>query len=143
MSDFNIIHNDSEIHGGQPRSLIAMLDFNDCIDVCGVLDANFLGSWFSWCNGHGGLDRTLCTSSALIFWLDALVKYLPRTTFDHASMVLQPSKSFLYGFPSFKFQQMWIERKSFFMLIKNGWQVEVGDSGLFQLARKFKCIKIP
>lgn len=96
MGDFNIIRNDSERHGGRPKSLIAMQDFNDGIDACSVLDANFPSNRFSCCNGHGGqarswarLDRTLCMSSALIFWLDALVKYLPRTTSDHASMVLQ------------------------------------------------------
>lgn len=36
---------------------------------------------------------------------------------------------------------MWTNRKSFFTLIKNGWEVEIGDSGLFRLARKLKSIE--
>lgn len=117
-----------------------MQEFKDCIDVCGLLDINFSCSRFSWCNGQGGqarswahLDRAFFTSNALLFWTDIHLNYLPRTSSDHAPMMLQPSKSQLYGMSSFKFQQMWIEHESFFDLIKKGWEVELGTRDFFTL----------
>lgn len=96
VGDFNIIWNDSERHGGCPRLMLAMQEFNDCIDTCGLLEFPTFGSWFSWCNKHGGqahswmrLDHTLLSSSALLYWPKVLVKYLPQTTSNHAPMILQ------------------------------------------------------
>ncbi|XP_041020463.1 uncharacterized protein LOC121262113 [Juglans microcarpa x Juglans regia] len=40
MGDFNIIHVDSERRGGNPRPCLAMSEFNDCIDNCGLIEWN-------------------------------------------------------------------------------------------------------
>ncbi|KAK4841187.1 hypothetical protein QYF36_000342 [Acer negundo] len=58
VGDFNIIRNDSERIGGNPRPLASMTDFNDCLDRCGRLDLSSGGNHMSWCNGHEGSSRS-------------------------------------------------------------------------------------
>lgn len=54
MGDLNVIREDEERIGGNPRSLSAMEEFNSCIDHCGLLELGFIGSRMTWCNEHGG-----------------------------------------------------------------------------------------
>ncbi|KAG6650510.1 hypothetical protein CIPAW_06G048500 [Carya illinoinensis] len=41
VGDFNIIQEDGEQIGGQPRPLAAMEEFNNCLNNCGVVDLKF------------------------------------------------------------------------------------------------------
>lgn len=56
--DFNVICNDGESIGGNPRPLVAMEEFNGCIDSCGLMDLHAVGNYLSWCNGHTGVSRS-------------------------------------------------------------------------------------
>ncbi|KAF5455805.1 hypothetical protein F2P56_025342, partial [Juglans regia] len=121
MGDFNIIRNDSERRGGQPRLALAMEEFNDWVGACGLLDMPFCGNSFSWCNGHSGrsrqwarLDRCFLNTAALDIFPDAKLEYLSRTSSDHAPMSIFLENQFVsYGYPSFKFQQMWWNKHVF------------------------------
>lgn len=103
--DFNIIRNDSKRVGGHPRPLYAMVDFNDCIDKCYLLQLPILGRKLSWCNGHEGLtrswarlDRTLLSEEVLRDFPEANMKYLPGTSLDHRPMTIHLQKQYAsYG----------------------------------------------
>lgn len=41
VGEFNYFQDDSECTRGQPRPLIAIEDFNQCINNCGLLDLKF------------------------------------------------------------------------------------------------------
>ncbi|XP_035547430.1 uncharacterized protein LOC118348944 [Juglans regia] len=95
----DFIHEDVERCGGRPWLRVAMEDFNDFIDSCGLTEMKSVGSKFSWCNGQQGmarswskLDRHLLNTVAANLMSEAFVKYLPCTTSDHAPMsfVLKP-----------------------------------------------------
>lgn len=93
--DFNIIQEDGECIGGSPRSLLAMEEFNICIDHYGLLEIGFVGSWMTWCNGHGGpswswarLDRVLVNAGFLACFTNANYKYLERKHSDHSSLLV-------------------------------------------------------
>lgn len=38
LGDFNVMCMDSYRIGGNPRPLISMPKFNDCLDICGLFD---------------------------------------------------------------------------------------------------------
>ncbi|XP_042966737.1 uncharacterized protein LOC122300279 [Carya illinoinensis] len=94
VGDFNIIRYDYERRGGKPRNAMAMEEFNHTIDICGIMEMPFSGPSLSWCNGHSNytrswarLDRIFFNASGCNQFHEAHVKYLPRTSSDHAPML--------------------------------------------------------
>ncbi|XP_022853059.1 uncharacterized protein LOC111374593 [Olea europaea var. sylvestris] len=78
-----------------------MEDFNECIDKCGLLELPVLGRKLSWCNGHEGLtrswawlDRTLVNEEVLRDFLEASIKYMSGTSFDHRPMTIKLQKKY-------------------------------------------------
>ncbi|XP_042972740.1 uncharacterized protein LOC122304535 [Carya illinoinensis] len=57
LGDFNVIKNNEEWKGGSPCSRIALEEFNEWINGCGLMDLNYNGNNLSWCNGQEGLER--------------------------------------------------------------------------------------
>ncbi|KAF5450402.1 hypothetical protein F2P56_030760 [Juglans regia] len=150
MGDFNIIRNDSERRGGRPRLALAMEEFNGWVGTCGLLDMPFRGNSLSWCNGHSGssrhwarLDRCFFNTAALDTFPDATMEYLARTSSDHAPMTVLLENQFVrYGYPSFKFQQMWVSHAQFFNCVLHSWNSDViGGSWLYMLVTKLKRLR--
>ncbi|XP_035542978.1 uncharacterized protein LOC118346079, partial [Juglans regia] len=126
IGDFNVICNDNERRGGNPRMLIAMEDFCSFIDDGRFVEMPFSGNGFSWCNGRLGmarswarLDRALCNSKFKDLYPSGRIQYLPRRTSDHSPMVLGHLVS-----------------------STSSWQVEVNGTGLWKLAAKLKRLKL-
>lgn len=57
VGDFNYIQDDGECIGGESRPLLAMEEFNRCIDDCGLLELKAVGGDMSWTNGQEGISR--------------------------------------------------------------------------------------
>ncbi|XP_041021210.1 uncharacterized protein LOC121262689 [Juglans microcarpa x Juglans regia] len=127
-----------------------MEEFNLCIDTCGFFEMQSIGSSFSWSNGHQNitpswdhLDRSFLNVEAMDAFSDATLKYIPRTSSDHALMVINLDMSGApYGYPFFKFQQMWTSHDSFSKLVSQVCEEETIGLGLFRLASKLKQLKI-
>ncbi|KAF5473280.1 hypothetical protein F2P56_009904 [Juglans regia] len=150
MGDFNIIRHDGERRGGSPRLACAMEEFNSCIAACGLLEMHFSGNSFSWCNGHQAsarswvrLDRSLLNVEALEAFPDCSFTYLSRNTSDHSPMLIKlVMNAAPYGYPSFKFQQMWTSHNDFMEMVARVWKEESFGSGLFRLANKLKRLRV-
>lgn len=56
--DFNIIRSMDKKQGGARPQSLAMREFNNCIDDCGMNDVLTMGAIFIWCNGREG-DRCI------------------------------------------------------------------------------------
>lgn len=54
VGDFNSIISDSKRIAGQRRPLVALTNFNNCIDSCGLVELSSTGGSMSWSNGQGG-----------------------------------------------------------------------------------------
>lgn len=82
-------------------------------------------------------------SMAIKMLPDAMLSYLPRTTSNHAPMLieLKPHDP-RYGPSSFKFQQMWVSHEGFKDMVKAVWQEQSMESGLTHLAKKLKKLKL-
>lgn len=98
--DINIISSDSERSGGRPRLMMEIKEFNNWIHACGLLEMSFLEKSLSWCNRQASrswswarLDRTLVDQNLLTEFPDSKMRYLPRTSFDYAPMVIPLCKN--------------------------------------------------
>ncbi|XP_026399510.1 uncharacterized protein LOC113295387 [Papaver somniferum] len=73
MGDFNTIMREDEKKGGLKPLLISMLEFNNCLHSCGLIQAPNTGLDFSWCNNRAGRRRIVCNLDRAVFndkWLD-------------------------------------------------------------------------
>ncbi|KAK4833981.1 hypothetical protein QYF36_014386 [Acer negundo] len=144
VGDFNIIRNDSERIGGNPRPLASMADFNDSLDRCGLLDLSSGGNHMSWCNGHeANLDRVVINSAYTTQFPFAHLEYLRRKTSDHCPMVVhfdRPHSS--YGPFPFRFQNMWCSHVGFLSCVEEAWNKTDSVTGLWKLAIRLKRTKL-
>ncbi|KAF5449589.1 hypothetical protein F2P56_030019 [Juglans regia] len=117
MGDFNIIRSDAERVGGRPRARLAMDEFNECINSCGLDDWNLEGKQLSWCNGQQGLARSWAKLDRLLV-----------------------NNSFSLKFGSAVAR--WIQHDDFLKMVEESWTVDMlGESGLNILAGKLKRLK--
>ncbi|KAF5462658.1 hypothetical protein F2P56_018646, partial [Juglans regia] len=150
LGDFNVIRRDSERVGGNPRPFISMLEFNNCIDRCGLLEVSSSGQRMSWCNGHGGvsrswakLDRVLMNNFFANLFPSVHFNYLRRKSSDHCPMVVysdHPAMS--YGPFPFHFLNMWCSHDGFLMCVKETWNQQDTESGLLKLSIHLERTKI-
>lgn len=96
MGDFNAVVSQEEHHGGAHyyyrRKALA---FSDFIATNNLLDVNYVGSQYTWCNNQQGLarrwarlDRCLINPSWSNSFEACIVKHLPRFLSDHSPMLL-------------------------------------------------------
>lgn len=85
--DFIIILEPGEKRGGIPNRAYKSFDFVTCMNDCGVKDAGFVGSNFTWCNNRRPskriwkrLDRILINDS----WLHKFQNIIVRYSIEHA-----------------------------------------------------------
>ncbi|KAG2411217.1 hypothetical protein I3760_Q020500 [Carya illinoinensis] len=103
--DFNIIREDSERRGGNPRPFTAMGDFNFWLQNCGVMDIKSQGASMTWCNGQSGLarswarlDRCFLNSIFLNCYPNVFSQVLSRSTSGHSPLVIKMGEDpFRYG----------------------------------------------
>ncbi|XP_042962572.1 uncharacterized protein LOC122296840 [Carya illinoinensis] len=149
LGDFNIIRNDLERRGGRPRQYAAMEEFNSFIDSTGLSEMRYSGNRLSWCNGHEGasrswacLDRVLMSAEVLSLFPDAHLDYLGRSTSNHSPMVIRlTNSSTSYGFPPFKFHQMWVKHEVLMECVKVSWEKGMMERGMARLEKKLKRLK--
>lgn len=95
MGDFNAMVSQDEHRGGSHYNYNRKaLLFTDFITSNNLLDVNFVGSPYTWCNNKQGLARhwaRLDRCLVNLIWSDnfdtCLVKHLPRFLSDHSPML--------------------------------------------------------
>ncbi|KAK1575277.1 hypothetical protein Q3G72_004017 [Acer saccharum] len=150
LGDFHAIRMDSERIGGHPRPLISMSEFNECLDMCGLLDLPSSGQTMSWCNGHEGvarswakLDRVVINNVFSSQYSMAHLTYLNRKTSDHCPMIVNLERpSLSYGPVPFRFQNMWCLHENFLSCVQDAWHRTDLGSGMLKLAIRLKRTKV-
>ncbi|KAF5447204.1 hypothetical protein F2P56_032773 [Juglans regia] len=148
--DFNIIKNDSERRGGRPRPFVAMEEFNQCIQTCGLLEMCSKGPNVTWCNGQGGqarswarFDRCFLDTNFLSSFSNVSYQVLARSTSDHSPLVIQMGENlFRYGPSPFRFQYMWTDHLKFYSFVEGVWKREGLAHGLINLSSKLQRVKV-
>ncbi|XP_042980145.1 uncharacterized protein LOC122310315 [Carya illinoinensis] len=149
VGDFNIIREDRERIGGNPRSLSAMSECNSCMHNCGLVEMTGYGGRMSWCNGYRGpsrscarLDRAFLNLALSQRFPNGCMEYLKRKTSDHCPMLIKLAvESQRYGPAPFWFQSMWCTHENFLQCVEGVWREPVAGTGLVCLAAKLKKLK--
>ncbi|XP_026383716.1 uncharacterized protein LOC113279231 [Papaver somniferum] len=93
MGDFNTVMREEEKKGGLRPMRISMMEFNNCLYQCGLMQAPKIGLEFSWCNNRAGKKRILCNLDREVFndkWLEKFpswkYKVGVRSISDHSTL---------------------------------------------------------
>ncbi|XP_026399064.1 uncharacterized protein LOC113294905 [Papaver somniferum] len=129
IGDFNAVLSIEEKKGGRSPLKMAMLEFNKCIQICGLIQAPKTGLEFSWCNNRAGAKRIVCNLDRAFYnikWLDLYpswgYKVGPRGLSDHGVLygadasIPKPLNVPLRAF------KVWMEHEGFVKLVEDYWQ---------------------
>ncbi|XP_026410824.1 uncharacterized protein LOC113306055 [Papaver somniferum] len=73
IGDFNTMMIMEEKKGGLAPLKISMMEFKNCLNICGLIQAPSTGLHFSWCNNRAGRKRIVCNLDRAVFndkWLE-------------------------------------------------------------------------
>lgn len=93
--DFNVVQAHSKVLGRNPQSQTAINAFNLGLMECGLEDAGFINSSFTWTNGTTmrHLDRVVGNSQWASHFLVFKVFHLNRTASDHSPLLIALERS--------------------------------------------------
>jgi hypothetical protein len=145
VGDFNEIVNQSEKIGGAQRREGQMVLFRNVLEDCGLSDLGFLGSKFTWSNGHHDdtfmkerLDRVVANQAWCGIFQNREVRIIPSITSDHNPLLLhtfEDYESHTRFYKNFKFEAKWLVDEECLGVIKEAWSIEgmpeLGGAGIF------------
>ncbi|XP_026459386.1 uncharacterized protein LOC113360051 [Papaver somniferum] len=148
LGDFNAITCAEEKIGGKDPNKRSMLDFNNCIDVCELLQAPRSGQQHSWSNCQHGNKRILRILDRAMFnhlWLqnyeDWSFKVGVKIASDHAPLLGGKLSNPKPKNSPFKFHKMWIYHPNFMETVQKSWSEEVVGDPDFVFQTKLKRLK--
>ncbi|KAL2472038.1 Uncharacterized protein Adt_40174 [Abeliophyllum distichum] len=112
--DFNVIAHNGERTGHNTRDR-GTSDFADMMMDCGLTDAGYSGSQYTWTNGRvwKRLDRVLINSAVGSSCSRFSVRHLNRSTSDHSPLLIQWSSDDDLGPRPFRFLNVWSRHHEF------------------------------
>ncbi|XP_026417322.1 uncharacterized protein LOC113312800 [Papaver somniferum] len=131
IGDFNAVLSMEEKKGGRSPLTSAMLDFNNCIQNCEMIQAPKTGLNFSWCNNRAGKKRIVCNLDRAFYnvkWSEVFpswdYKVGTRGTSDHS-----PLFGATAAFPKptnvpFRDLKVWLSHEGFKKVIEDAWKIE-------------------
>ncbi|XP_022852337.1 uncharacterized protein LOC111373968 [Olea europaea var. sylvestris] len=122
--DFNIIAHEVE-HTGHSRRYSGSSDFSNMMMDCGLEDAGFTGSKFTWTNGRVSkrLDRVLRNSIAVDFCKQLTVAHLHCTSSDHSPLLLHWISDEDLAPRPFRFLNVWTKHHGFLDFVSQKWSL--------------------
>ncbi|XP_074283278.1 uncharacterized protein LOC141607831 [Silene latifolia] len=147
--DFNTVLAPSERLGGSTTEE-EMEDFQNCLDVCHMVDMPTTGSLFTWNNKQEAatrvfsrLDRALVNHE----WIDQKKEFYahfhPEGCFDHTPCIIQRLSDMGQMKGSFKYFNMWSTTEHFLPCVTQAWGHRITGTPMFKFVRKLKLLKQP
>ncbi|XP_060190406.1 uncharacterized protein LOC132619559 [Lycium barbarum] len=123
--DFNVILEAFEKLGGKPYRAYKSVDFANCMNRCGMEDAGYIGSTYTWCNNRRPskriwkrLDRLLFNDDWLHKFQNSVVRHLSRTGSNHRPLLLKCYDDMNEGTKYFRFLNFWSDQPGFYDIVK-------------------------
>ncbi|KAK4284257.1 hypothetical protein QN277_001112 [Acacia crassicarpa] len=138
LGDFNDLLSQSEKEGGNPRALRKILNFQSLLSDCSLIDLEFKGSKYTWCNKRGGalvrerIDRALGNIEFRNEFEHAVVFHVDLVGLDHHALVVDCCHSEDKAPRTFKFEANWVQHVDFLKVVDSGWR-EVAVSNVNSL----------
>ena len=117
-----------EKSGGRAPNRSSCRDFQQMIDTCSLSCIDTRGSWYTWSNCRGGLDRIelrldrfLGSSGFFSNWNSIDCLALPRHSSDHNPLLIQCSLAASGSYRPFRFKEMWTQHPNFLAYVSDCW----------------------
>ncbi|KAL2481397.1 Uncharacterized protein Adt_34363 [Abeliophyllum distichum] len=140
--DFNVIAHNGERTGHNTRDR-GTSDFADMMMDCGLTDAGYSGSQYTWTNGRvwKRLDRVLINSAVGSSCSRFSVRHLNRSTSDHSPLLIQWSSDDDLGPRPFRFLNVWSRHHDFLSFVSQKWSFPTHHTGMTALWEKIFRLK--
>ncbi|XP_026450801.1 uncharacterized protein LOC113350913 [Papaver somniferum] len=148
IGDFNMILSVDEKKGGRSPIKTSMLEFNHCLQSCGLINAPKSGLSFSWCNNRAGVKRILCNLDRVVYndkWMEIYpnweYKVGTRGASDHSPLcgahnsIPKPQNA------PFRALKVGLTHKYFLKIVSDEWNKEISGTPIFIFMHKFKNLK--
>ncbi|XP_026411895.1 uncharacterized protein LOC113307627 [Papaver somniferum] len=148
MGDFNTVMKADEKKGELKPMLISMLEFNNCLHSCGLIQAPKNGLQFSWSNNRAGKKRIICNLDRVVFndkWLEKFsswgYKVGSRGVSDHSTLsggsaeIPKPINT------PFRAMKVWKSHPDFLKVITQSWGQCLEGNPIFVFMSKMKRMK--
>ncbi|XP_060182379.1 uncharacterized protein LOC132612052 [Lycium barbarum] len=151
VGDFNCILVPEEKKGGTIHRMSKSMPLLNFMMDCSLVDAGYIGSTYTWCNGRGPrhrvwerLDRALTNQLWNHKFPYTTVTHLVRIDSDHAPLMLEISHSQANYKKYFKFLNLWTEEPDFLDIVKDAWAIETVGTPMWKFHLKLKntCKKL-
>ncbi|KAK4280367.1 hypothetical protein QN277_011998 [Acacia crassicarpa] len=133
VGDFNDLLSQAEKEGGTPRTVWKIMNFQSMASDCNLMDLEFKGLRFTWCNNRLGamvrerLDRAFGNVEFRNEFDHALVFNVEPVGSDHHALIIDSCFS-EEKFPKyFKFEASWAQHEDFLKIVGEGWNDVEGN----------------
>ncbi|KAG5568382.1 hypothetical protein H5410_064602 [Solanum commersonii] len=118
--------------GGRPHRIKESLDFIQCLNDCGLQNAGFSGSKYTWCDNKDPsatiwkrLDRLVHNSQWFGVFNATSVTYLSRTCSNYSPLLVKMNFDNTHIIKYFKFLNIWTKHTQFLETVKHSWNKEI------------------
>ncbi|XP_070004433.1 uncharacterized protein [Nicotiana sylvestris] len=129
---FNIIMDPNDKLGGHPHRMYKSLEFQTCINNCGLIDMGYNGSNYTWCNNRrpgkriwNRLDRIFVNDLWDQIFQRTSVRHLARTCSDHRPLLMKNLSATHQHISYFRFLNCWVNIEGFFDIVRESWSSKV------------------
>ncbi|XP_070014522.1 uncharacterized protein [Nicotiana sylvestris] len=133
--------------GGHPHRMYKSLEFQTCINNCGLIDIGYNGSNFTWCNNRSPrkriwkkLDRIFVNDLWDQLFQRSSFRHLARTGSDHRPLLMKNLSSTHQHISYFRFLNWWVNIEGFYDIVKESWSTEVTGNPMWILQSKLKTL---
>lgn len=148
LGDFNVARRTLDSYGSSSSISPAMVEFEDCLQRCGLDDLRFSGLFYTWCNKRSDgdciskkLDRVLVNDVWLTDFPNSEAVFLPPSLSDHSPSLVRMGLPRKRRKCPFKFFNFMSEREEFIPIVQNCWNRQVHGTLQFQLCTKLRMVK--
>lgn len=115
--------------GGRPVNISRALRFQECLDICKMIDIGFSGARYTWSNNRPlsqlvqeRIDRYFVNADWHALFPEVSVIHLERGDSNHCPVKLLLDRSHGRRLPRpFRFQPIWLSHSSFLDIVRDAW----------------------
>ncbi|XP_075101769.1 uncharacterized protein LOC142177202 [Nicotiana tabacum] len=147
MGDFNAVLQQENKIGGNQVAFSEVVDYQECLDKCTLMELPNNGYKYSWSDKHG--TSRICSKIDWVFvsgeWIDTMPQCkthaLPKGVSDHYPCVVEMTQALARKEKAFRYCDIWSKHPDFIHIVEEGWAMQVEGCKMYQIVKKLKALK--
>ncbi|XP_009629829.1 uncharacterized protein [Nicotiana tomentosiformis] len=147
MGNFNAVLQQENRLRGNPIALSEVVEFQECIDKCILMELPNNGYVYSWSDKQG-INR-ICSKIDWVIvngeWIDTMEQCktyaLSEGVSDHCPLVVEMIKTHARKGKAFRYCNMWSKYHDFMHMVEQGWAIQVEGCKMYQVVKNWKALK--